>query len=164
MSTPKDDETLSMPNWEEDCMHFRGRVLTGKHAHWCTEFDGLPVDETCPEWGNCTCFDDVEDDPDAPDAQNEPRTCPYCDQPRQDTFENRWRFECGTSLQQSDGKTVKQGRECKLRVTYSKLLVDWCKQKERIAELEKGIAEIQAGTRIGWFMTDLGAKCSKLLN
>ena len=36
--------------------------------------------------------------------------------------------------------------------------------RQRIAELEKGITDIKAGTRIGWFMTDLGAKCSKLLN
>jgi len=38
------------------------------------------------------------------------------------------------------------------------------KARQRIAELEKGITDIKAGTRIGWFMTDLGAKCSKLLN
>lgn len=63
------------------------------------------------------------------DQQNEPRTCPYCDQPRQDTFENRFRFECGTSLLKENGKTVKQGRECKLRVAYSKLLVDYCNLK-----------------------------------
>lgn len=30
--------------------------------------------------------------------------------------------------------------------------------------LRKGITEIKAGTRIGWFMTDLGAKCARLLN
>ncbi len=78
------------------------------------------------------------------DPQNEPRTCPYCDQPRQDTFENRWRFECGTALQRIDGKTVKQGSECKLRVAYSKLLVDWCKQKERISELKQAHAELLA--------------------
>ena len=57
------------------------------------------------------------------DPQNEPRTCPYCDQPRQDTFENRFRFECGTAVLKENGKTVKQGRECKLRVAYSKLLL-----------------------------------------
>ena len=118
-----------------------------------------PGDQTTPESGAFDIQNKLRKCP-----YHEPRTCPYCDQPRQDTFENRWRFECGTALQQSDGKTVKQGSECKLRVAYSKLLVDWCKQKERISELEKGIAEIQAGTRIGWFMTDLGAKCSKLLN
>jgi hypothetical protein len=50
------------------------------------------------------------------DPQNEPRTCPYCDQPRQDTFENRFRFECGTSLRADDHKTIKQGDACQLRV------------------------------------------------
>jgi len=33
-----------------------------------------------------------------------------------------------------------------------------------INRLRKGINEIKAGTRIGWLMTDLGAKCSTLLN
>lgn len=33
-----------------------------------------------------------------------------------------------------------------------------------INRLRKGITEIKAGTRIGWFMVDLGVKCSKLLN
>jgi hypothetical protein len=55
------------------------------------------------------------------DPQNEPRTCPYCDQPREDTFEGRFRFECGTSILKENRKTVRQGRECKLRIDYSKL-------------------------------------------
>jgi len=50
------------------------------------------------------------------DPQNEPRTCPYCDQPRQDTFENRLRFDCGTTLRADDHKTIKQGDVCRLRV------------------------------------------------
>jgi len=41
--------------WNEDCMRWRGRVLTGAKAHWCGDWDGLPVDETMPEWP-CTCF------------------------------------------------------------------------------------------------------------
>lgn len=40
--------------WERDCLHWRGRTLTGQHKHWCDEWDGLPVDETCPEWP-CGC-------------------------------------------------------------------------------------------------------------
>ncbi len=40
--------------WVEDCLHWRGRVLTGKHRHWCYEWDELPVDETTPEWP-CGC-------------------------------------------------------------------------------------------------------------
>lgn len=43
--------------WEAECMKWRGRVLTGEHAHYCFAWDGLPVDETTPEWP-CTCSDD----------------------------------------------------------------------------------------------------------
>lgn len=41
--------------WITDCQKHRGKILTGKYAHWCYEYDGLPVDETCPEW-RCGCF------------------------------------------------------------------------------------------------------------
>jgi len=42
-----------MTAWEADCLHWRGRVLTGQHQHWCHAWDGLPIDETCPEWPCC---------------------------------------------------------------------------------------------------------------
>lgn len=42
-----------MTHWEEDCLTYRGEVLTGQYAHWCVEWDGLPVDETCFEWPCC---------------------------------------------------------------------------------------------------------------
>lgn len=42
-------------HWKRDCMHQRGKVLTGKYRHWCSEWDELPVDETCQEWP-CACF------------------------------------------------------------------------------------------------------------
>ena len=42
-----------MSQWEDDCREFRGDVLTGQHGHWCWEYDGLPVDETCSEWPCC---------------------------------------------------------------------------------------------------------------
>lgn len=45
--------------WVDDCKHWRGRLLTGKHGHWCQAWDGLPVDETCPEWP-CECSDALE--------------------------------------------------------------------------------------------------------
>lgn len=56
-----------MTDWEEDCMLWRGVVLTGEHAHWCYDWDGLPVDETCREWP-CQCavgrpFRDTEQPP-----------------------------------------------------------------------------------------------------
>jgi hypothetical protein len=41
--------------WIEDCMRWRGKVLTGKFAHWCDDWDGLPIDETSLEWP-CACF------------------------------------------------------------------------------------------------------------
>ena len=39
--------------WKEDCLEYRGVVLTGAGAHWCVEWDDLPIDETCYEWPCC---------------------------------------------------------------------------------------------------------------
>lgn len=50
-------------DWIEDCLHWRGKVLTGKYGHWCPEWDYLPIDETCEEWGICceaTCKPDLD--------------------------------------------------------------------------------------------------------
>lgn len=44
--------------FKADCLHWRGRVLTGAHAHWCDDYDGLPVDETTPEWP-CSCYKEL---------------------------------------------------------------------------------------------------------
>ena len=47
-----------MSNWDEfneDCMHHWGKVLTGEYRHFCTEFDYLPIDETVFEFMFCTC-------------------------------------------------------------------------------------------------------------
>ncbi len=41
-------------HWAEDCEKWRGQPLTGRHAHWCADWDDLPIDETCPEWP-CGC-------------------------------------------------------------------------------------------------------------
>jgi hypothetical protein len=38
----------------EDCWKWRRALLTGKYAHWCAEWDDLPIDETCAEWP-CEC-------------------------------------------------------------------------------------------------------------
>ena len=40
--------------WESECLKWRGVVLTGERAHYCFDYDGLPVDETCVEWP-CGC-------------------------------------------------------------------------------------------------------------
>lgn len=43
--------------WEQECRRWRGRVLTGKLAHICDDWDGLPVDETTPhELCCCSCL------------------------------------------------------------------------------------------------------------
>jgi len=47
------------PHWEEDCKHWRGRRLIGKYCHYCQDWDGLPIDETCPEWP-CACAAELE--------------------------------------------------------------------------------------------------------
>jgi len=44
-----------MSQWEDDCRHWRGRVLVGDYAHYCQGWDWLPVDETTREWP-CECF------------------------------------------------------------------------------------------------------------
>lgn len=40
--------------WMEDCIEFRGEILTGKYGHWCFDWDDLPIDETCDEWPCCS--------------------------------------------------------------------------------------------------------------
>jgi hypothetical protein len=44
--------------FKRDSMRWRGVVLTGEFAHWCYDWDGLPVDETCDEFTSCS---DVSD-------------------------------------------------------------------------------------------------------
>ena len=35
--------------------------LTGKYAHYCWEWDGLRIDETCAEFFHCTCFPETKE-------------------------------------------------------------------------------------------------------
>lgn len=58
MPSPQQPST----DWIVDCRHWRGRVLTGQYAHWCYQWDDLPMDETCPEWP-CGC--EIEEPTDA---------------------------------------------------------------------------------------------------
>jgi len=44
-----------MTDFEEDCLHFHGKTLTGKYKHYCPDFDFLPMDETCWEFEFCLC-------------------------------------------------------------------------------------------------------------
>jgi len=41
-------------DWVADSYRWRGTPLLGEHAHWCDEWDGLPIDETSIEWP-CQC-------------------------------------------------------------------------------------------------------------
>ena len=41
-------------DWEAECLKWRGEVLKGTFCHYCSDFDELPVDETCHEWP-CRC-------------------------------------------------------------------------------------------------------------
>ena len=54
---------IDRPDWRADCLRWRGKVLTGKRAHWCWDWDGLPVDETTCEFECCTCWADEEPEP-----------------------------------------------------------------------------------------------------
>ena len=50
-----------MTEFEEDCLHHHGKILTGKFKHYCFDFDMLPVDETCSEFQYCNCFDEEKE-------------------------------------------------------------------------------------------------------
>lgn len=41
--------------WNDDCMKHHGRTLIGKKAHWCWDWDCMPIDETTPEIDGCAC-------------------------------------------------------------------------------------------------------------
>ena len=48
-----------MTEFEQDCLQIYGKILEGKHKHYCPEFDYLPIDETCTEYQFCMCeFED----------------------------------------------------------------------------------------------------------
>lgn len=47
--------------FNEACMKYRGRLLTGVFRHCCFSWDELPFDETCPEWP-CNCAVDLLDE------------------------------------------------------------------------------------------------------
>jgi len=49
---------MNSKEWEEDCLKWRGEILTGKYCHWCFDYDELPVDETTDEWP-CACADEL---------------------------------------------------------------------------------------------------------
>lgn len=42
--------------WINDCIRWRGKVLNGPDAHWCYDWDDLPVDAFTPEYDCCVCY------------------------------------------------------------------------------------------------------------
>jgi hypothetical protein len=42
--------------WALVCARYHARVLMGDYAHFCADWDELPVDETCEEFECCTCY------------------------------------------------------------------------------------------------------------
>lgn len=46
--------------WELDCLKDRGRVLKGIYSHYCPDWDGLCIDETCVNEWPCVCKDSID--------------------------------------------------------------------------------------------------------
>ena len=51
---------MKLNDFEEDCLKYYGKILTGNYKHYCVEWDFLPIDETCPEFEACNCGDKDE--------------------------------------------------------------------------------------------------------
>ncbi len=56
------DSARFSQEWIDDCLKWRGEVLVGDQAHWCYDWDGLPMDSTCHEFQACHCFDEEPDE------------------------------------------------------------------------------------------------------
>jgi len=50
-----ESETFGSLDWREDCLYWWGKVLVGECAHWCPDWDDLPIDTTCGEFKYCYC-------------------------------------------------------------------------------------------------------------
>jgi len=50
-----------MSEWEDACMKDRGRILTGLYSHFCQDWDGLVMDETCDGEWPCPCKPDIDE-------------------------------------------------------------------------------------------------------
>jgi hypothetical protein len=47
---------IALPDWKRDCLYWWKEVLAGTRAHWCPNWDFLPIDETRDEIKSCTCL------------------------------------------------------------------------------------------------------------
>lgn len=45
----------SETEWEKETKRYYGRVIGGPDAHWCHEYDGLPINAFSVEYQNCLC-------------------------------------------------------------------------------------------------------------
>ena len=45
-----------MTEFEKECIRWYGEKLTGNYAHYCPDWDYLPIDDTCVEFQSCTCY------------------------------------------------------------------------------------------------------------
>ena len=52
---------VTMDELDKESLKTRGHTLAGKYRHWCNEFDGLPVDESCFEFKFCLCFNTTQE-------------------------------------------------------------------------------------------------------
>lgn len=56
-------KAMDADDWAVETAALHGHVLTGKHAHWCVGWDGLPIDETCAEYHLSQVLPDDKDVP-----------------------------------------------------------------------------------------------------
>lgn len=45
----------NLTEFEKDSLKEHGRILDGLFAHYCNDWDGMTVDETCLEISSCNC-------------------------------------------------------------------------------------------------------------
>lgn len=45
-----------LTKFEQDSLKEHGRILDGLFAHYCNDWDGMTVDETCSEISSCNCL------------------------------------------------------------------------------------------------------------
>ena len=48
-------KSFSKLEWEEDCLKYHGRVLTGKYQRWRADCNDLPIDDISAVFQACTC-------------------------------------------------------------------------------------------------------------
>lgn len=51
----KDWHPVDQMRWQQESVFYYGEILTGDFCHYCTEWDDLPIDETCEEFAACLC-------------------------------------------------------------------------------------------------------------